>query len=102
MQTIVVLFNLKAGVSIEAYERWARTTDLPIVNALASVNRFEILKTTGLLGGGAAPYAYIELLQFESFDALVTDISSETVKQVAAEFQTFADQPLFITTSALS
>jgi hypothetical protein len=102
VQTIVVLFNLKAGVSIEAYERWARTTDLPIVNALASVNRFEILKTTGLLGGGAAPYAYIELLQFESFDALVTDISSETVKQVAAEFQTFADQPLFITTSALS
>ena len=103
MQTIVVLFNLKAGVSVEAYERWARTTDLPIVNALASVNRFEILKTTGLLGGGvAAPYASIELLRFESFDALVTDISSETVKRVAAEFQTFADNPQFITTSALS
>jgi len=101
VQTIVVLFNLRAGVSVEAYEAWARTTDLPIVNALGSVDRFEVLRTTGLLGGGKAPYQYVELLRFDSLDALFADIGTDTMQRVAAEFQTFADQPLFITTSAL-
>ncbi len=101
MQTIVVLFNLKPGVSAEAYEQWARTTDLPIVNALPSVSGFEVLKTTGLLGGGQAPYQYVELLRFASLDALFGDIGSEQMQKVAGEFQQFADSPLFITTSAL-
>ncbi len=101
MQTIVVLFNLKPGASAEAYEQWARTTDLPIVNALSSVSGFEVMKTTGLLGGGEAPYQYVELLRFASLDALFGDIGSEQMQKVAAEFQQFADSPLFITTSAL-
>jgi hypothetical protein len=101
VQTIVVLFNLKSGVSVEAYEAWARTTDLPIVNALASVDRFEVLRTTGLLGGGSSPYQYVELLRVASLDALFADIGTDTMRRVAAEFQAFADQPLFITTSAL-
>jgi hypothetical protein len=101
MQTIVVLFNLKPGVSAEAYEQWARTTDLPIVNALPSVSGFDVLKTTGLLGGGQAPYQYVELLRFASLDALFGDIGSEQMQKVAGEFQQFADSPLFITTSAL-
>jgi len=101
MQTIVVLFNLKPGVSAEAYEQWARTTDLPIVKALPSVSGFDVLKTTGLLGGGQAPYQYVELLRFASLDALFGDIGSEQMQKVAGEFQQFADSPLFITTSAL-
>ena len=101
MQTIVVLFNLKPGVSADTYEQWARTTDLPIVNALPSVSGFEVLKTTGLLGGGEAPYQYVELLRFASLDALFGDIGTEQMQKVAAEFQQFADSPLFMTTSAL-
>lgn len=101
MQTIVVLFNLKAGVSVETYEAWARATDLPIVNALPSVDRFEVLKTTGMLGGGSAPYQYVELLRFEALDNLFADIGTPTMQRVAAEFQTFADNPLFLTTDAL-
>lgn len=101
MQTIVVLFNLKPGVSTDTYEQWARATDLPIVNALASVSGFEVLKSTGLLGGGESPYQYVELLRFTSIDALFGDISTEQMQHVAAEFQKFADHPLFITTSAL-
>ena len=101
MQTIVVLFNLKAGVSVTDYEAWARSTDLPIVNKLPSVDRFEVLRTTGLLGGGVAPYQYIEVLRVGSLDALFADIGTDTMQRVAAEFQAFADQPLFITTSAL-
>jgi hypothetical protein len=101
MATIVVLFNLRPDINPSVYEQWARTTDLPIVNGLASIKSFEVLKTTGLLGGGSAPYAYVELLRFESLDALFKDISSETMQRVSSEFQAFADNPLFITTDTL-
>lgn len=101
MHTIIVLFNLKAGVSAEAYESWARSTDLVIVNALPSVDRFEILRTTGLLGGGTAPFQYIEILRVPAMDALFADIDTVTMQRVAAEFRAFADAPLFITTTAI-
>ncbi len=101
MSTIIVLFNLKAGIDAAAYEHWARTTDLPIVNALPSIAGFEVLRTTGLLGGGSAPYQYIEVLRLSDAAGLMNDISTPTMQRVAAEFQTFADSPIFITTEAL-
>jgi len=101
MATIIVLFNLRAGVTPADYEAWARRTDLPIVIALPSVEGFEVLRTTGLLGGGQPPYQYVEILRFTALDALFKDIGSETMQRVASEFQTFADGPLFIQTDAL-
>lgn len=101
MSTLIVLFNLKSGVDVAAYEHWARTTDLPIVNALPSVAGFEVLRTTGLLGGGQAPFQYVEVLRLSDPAGLMTDIGTPTMQRVAGEFQEFADSPLFITTEAL-
>lgn len=101
MTKIVVLFNLKNDADQNAYEQWAQTTDLPTVNALSSVNRFEVLKSNGLLGGGDAPYQYVEILDITSIDALMNDAGTETMQRVANEFQAFADNPLFITTTDL-
>lgn len=101
MTKIVVLFNLKSGVSVEAYERFARDTDLPIVNALPSVNRFELLKASGLLGGGASPYAYLEIIDLKSLEQLGADVATEKMQQVAAQFREFADSPQFIITENL-
>ena len=98
MKKIVVLFNLQRGVDDATYEQWARTTDLPIVNNLQSIERFEVFKTSGLLGSdAAAPYQYVELLEINDFDKFGEDVSTDTMKNVAAEFQAFADAPLFIT-----
>lgn len=96
MAKIIVLFNLKAGVSVADYEAFARDIDLPIVNKLPSVDRFEILKSEGLLGGGASPYAYVEVLEVNSLDQLGKDISTETMQKVAATFQSMTENPLFI------
>lgn len=102
MQTVVVLFNLKAGVSREEYEAWARASDLPVVNALPSVDRFEVLKSSGLLmGEGNPPYEYIELIRVPDMAAFGKDLSDPTVQAGAAQFQQYADNPLFILTSAL-
>lgn len=99
---IVVLFNLKPDASPEAYEEWARTSDVPNVNALGSVSSFSVLRTTGKLGSeDAAPYAYVELLNVADMDQFGADIATDTMRRVAGEFQAFADKPIFMLTESL-
>jgi len=102
MKTVIVLFSLKPGASREDYERWARDRDLPTVNALPSVSQFEVLKSAGLLlGEGRPPYEYIELIRVADMEAFGGDMASPAIQQGAAEFQAFADNPLFILCEAL-
>ena len=99
---ILVLFNLKPKRSIADYENWAKTTDLPIVRNLQSVDRFDVFRCTGLLGlNEAAPYAYAEILEINDMEVFNQDVSTELMQSVANQFQTFADSPLFITTKAI-
>lgn len=99
---IIVLFNLKPGVDPAAYETWARATDIPGVRALKSVDDFQVYRATGLFGSDARPpYQYFETIDINGVDAFVADVTSEAVQKVAAEFQQFSDNPLFITTEAL-
>jgi hypothetical protein len=98
MTTLIVLFNLKDAARREEYERWAREVDLPTAGALKSVDKFEVLKASGLLTGGPSPY---EILRINSMEQLGADVGSPTMQQVAAQFQAFADNPLFIMTSSL-
>lgn len=101
MASVIVLFNLKAGVDRGAYEEWARSTDIPTVRSLASVDSFRVLATTGLLGGGAAPYEYVEIIDVSSMDGLIADVTAEAMQKIAAEFQAFADGPMFIVTESI-
>jgi hypothetical protein len=101
MTTIVVLFNLKPGVTVADYEKFARETDLPIVNKLPSVRKFEVLKASGLLTGAASPYQYVELIQLNSLEQLGKDVGTETMQKVASTFRSMADAPLFIVTENL-
>jgi len=97
MAIMVVLFNLKPGVSPEAYERWARETDVPSVNALASVERFRVYRSLGLLGSEAkSPYAYMELVEIADLDKLAHDAATERMREITAQFQTMADNPIWI------
>jgi hypothetical protein len=97
---IIVLLNLKPGKSVADYERWAETTDLPTVNGLKSVSNFEVLRTAGLLGGGTAPYQYVEIIDVADMDLFGEETSTEAMGKVAAEFQDWAD-PIFIMTEKL-
>ena len=99
---ILVLFNLKEGVDPAAYEQWARGMDIPGVRSLGSVDDYQVLRATGLFGSDAkAPYAYFELIDVNDMDAFVQDVSTDAVQTLAAAFQQFADNPLFVTTEAL-
>lgn len=99
---IIVLFNLKPGVSVSDYEDWARTRDIPGVNALSSVSSFTVHRATGLFGSDAAsPYAYIEIIDIAAMDPFIVDISTPEFQAMAAPFQDYADNPQFILTEDL-
>jgi hypothetical protein len=99
---IVVLFNLKPDASREDYENWAKTTDIPNVNALGSVHGFSVVKTTGLLGkDDPAPYEYVELLHVADMELFGEEVATDTMRRVAGEFQAFADNPTFMMTEPL-
>ncbi|OBX17857.1 REDY-like protein HapK [Erythrobacter sp. QSSC1-22B] len=100
---IIVLFDLKDGVSISEYEDWARTRDIPGVNALGSVANFSIHKAVGVFGDDAAspPYQYFEIIDIDAMDGFVADISTEEFQAAAAPFQEYAADPVFVLTEDL-
>ena len=102
MTRIVVLFNLKSDTDREAYEAWARSTDLPTVRALPSVDGFTVHPVNALLGSDAAPpYEYVEIIDVADMDQFGRDIASETMQRIAGEFQAFTDNPVFMLTGSL-
>ncbi len=97
MAALVVLFNLKDEASKEAYEQWAQSTDVPTVKGLVSVNDFKVYRLGNLMGTEEkSPYQYCEVIEVNDMDKLGEEVGSETMQKVAAEFQEFADNPIFI------
>lgn len=95
--TLIVLFNLKKGVSEAEYEQFAREIDVPTVERLTSVNHFQVFRSAGILGSEAAPpYRYVEVIEVNDLDGLFGELGSETMQRVAAQFQAFADNPIFM------
>ena len=84
---IFAVFNLKPGVSPEAYENWAKSADLPTVNALASSDSFRVFRSTGLFGSDASPpFGYIEVLEVNDMDQFLADIAQPAMGEIAAAF----------------
>jgi hypothetical protein len=102
-KTLIVLFRLKPGAEVSAYESWARSTDLPIVRKLPSVAGFEVYRAASLLGSGdRPPYDNVELITITDLTGFGTDVGTDTMRRVAGEFREFADNPVFILTNKIS
>jgi hypothetical protein len=98
---IIALFNLKPGVKVADYEAWARAVDLPTVNGLPSIKKFEVFKSTGLLGSEAAPpYRYIEIIDVRDMGQFGEDVATPVMQAVAKDFGGLADVT-FITTKKI-
>ena len=102
MSALVVLFNLKSGVNSVAYEEWARTVDLPTVRRLTNCARYDVFKSIGRLGSDAPPpYQYVEFIELVDYDKFLMEIGETKMQEVAAQFHTFAEAPIFIHVDAL-
>ncbi len=99
---ILALFNLKPGVSAQDYEKWAKTVDIPTVNGLGSIEKFEVFKTTGLLfSDDTPPYQYFETIDILDMEQFGEDAGTETMQKVAAAFQEMAADLVFMSTEQL-
>ena len=99
---IIALFNLKPGITPAQYEAWAKAPDIPTVNGLKSVDRFEVFKSAGLLGSEAQPpYAYIEIIDVNDMGVFGGEVGSDTMQAIAGQFQAMADDLAFILTDKL-
>lgn len=103
MSHVIVLFNLKPGTDAAAYEAWARGTDLPVVRGLPSIAGFDLFKASGrLMSDAPPPYQYVEIIEVRDMAGFGQDVGTPTMQRVAAEFQGFADNPIFVLTEKLS
>jgi REDY-like protein HapK len=98
MKSLIVLFNLKTGISASDYEAFAKELDIPTVKNLKSVSDFQVFKSQGIFGSEAIPpYQYVEVIHFDSIENLVSDMSKEPkMAEIPAKFQEFAENPIFI------
>ena len=95
---IIAQFTLKPGVAIADYEAWARAVDLPTVNGLPSIAKFEIYKAKSVLGSDAPPpYQYIEIIDVRDMGQFGTDVATPVMKKIAGEFRGMVDVTFVMT-----
>ncbi len=92
MTTMVVLVNLKEGVSPEDYERWVLETYAPAVKALPSVRSWRAYQVGGLLASDATPpYQYVVTLDIDDLAQLGRDMKGEEMRRLLSELHRFAE-----------
>ena len=92
MATMIVLVNLKEGVSPEDYERWILESYAPAVRELASVEDWRDYRVSGLLGSEAAPpYRYVVSLELSDPGELGRDMQREDMQRLFSELHELAE-----------
>ncbi len=92
MATMIVLVNLKEGVSPEDYERWILDSYAPAVRSLPSVEDWRNYRVSGLLGSDAAPpYRYVVTLEVSDPGHLGRDMQGEEMQRLFPELHELAD-----------
>ena len=92
MTTMVVLVNLKEGVSPEDYERWVKECYAPAVKTLPSVRDWRAYRVGGLLASDAnLPYRYAVIVDISDLAQLGPDMEGEEMRRLLSELHRFAE-----------
>ena len=92
MPTMIVLVNLKEGVSPEDYERWVARSYAPAARELPSVGDWRNHRVSGLLGSDAdPPYRYVVTTEFSDLEQLGEDVGGEEMRRLLSELREYAD-----------
>lgn len=95
MPALIVMFNLKDGVTEEDYEAWAKSADLPTVRGHEGVDGFDLYRANNMFrSDDAAPYRYIEVIEINDLDQFNQDVASDIQKPISAKFGEIADSPV--------
>jgi|TARA_Y100000310_G_scaffold253669_1_gene260572 hypothetical protein len=103
MSTLIVLFNLKKGQSVEDYEKFAREVDVPGIQSLRSIDDFKVYKSsTQLFSEEPPPYQYFEAIDVNDMDTFGQEVQDERVQEIAGKFQEMVESPTFILTEQIA
>jgi hypothetical protein len=92
MPAMIVLINLKDGVSPEDYERWVLESYAPAVKSLPSVEDWRDYRASGLLGSDVAPpYRYVVTLEVGDVEQLGRDMQGEEMQRLFSELHELAE-----------
>jgi hypothetical protein len=89
---MIVLINLREGVSSEDYERWILESYAPAVKDLPSVEDWRDYRASGLLGSDATPpYRYVVTLEVSDLEQLGRYMQGEEMQRLFPELHEFAE-----------
>ena len=93
MTTMIVLIELKEGVSQEDYERWTLESYAPAARSLPSVQEWRNYRVDGVLGSEdtVPPYRYVVTVEIDDLEQLGRDMSSEEMQRLLSELHRFAE-----------
>jgi REDY-like protein HapK len=92
VSTMIVLVNLKEGVTPEEYESWLQKRYVPAILDLASIDEWRGYRVGGLpQSGGDPPYRYVVSVGINDLKQLGKDMESEQVQRLLGELGRYAD-----------
>ena len=92
MPILIVLVNLKEGVSPEDYERWVLRSYAPAVRDLPSVDAWSNHRVGGLLGSDdAPPYRYVVSTEVNDMEQLGKDVAGARMQRLLEELRGYAE-----------
>jgi hypothetical protein len=84
----IILYNLAPNVTDEQYKEYVTKEKGPLLESLASVKKFELVKITGA-ATGEIPYKYVGILHVNSLDEFYQkDAPSEKFQGFMKKWQT--------------
>jgi len=92
MPTMIVLVDLKDGVTPEEYERWLDERYVPAVLELDSVGSWQGYRVDGLVeADGEPPHEYVVSVEIKDLEQLGRDIESERMQTLLGELGGYAE-----------
>jgi uncharacterized protein (TIGR02118 family) len=90
---VFFLTHLREGVDPDEYERFLREIDYPRTLELLPVSYYRATRIEGrAISEGDSPYAYIEVLDIDDFDAYKAAFAEPEVAELAAQVFSYVDQ----------
>ena len=92
MPTMIVLVNLKDGVTPEEYESWLQERYVPAILDLASVDEWRGYRVGGLPKSDGEPlYEYVVSVGINDLEQVGRDMKNEQVQRLLGELGQYAD-----------
>ena len=88
MKTVLMVYKLKRGVSIEEYKKWSREVDQPLINSFDVIKEFDIQCVVG----PDKRWDCFEIVKVESIEAFEKLMRSDVIKKQVEDFEMFADK----------